>query len=1312
MNENRNFSSSSEPNTMPSAAQNVADGIAVAENPNEPQNNAPKKKKSSGKWWKIPLVVVALLLVAVFAFAAWLLSTESGLRFAVYKLPALAGVNIQSASLKGTFLNGFDGQEWQIQTSAADVNIDSLEWKWQPRELLDGRLHINRIAAGDIHILSKPTPPKESTPRSLPQSVSLPLEVLVDEIAIGKITTGEAKTVLLNGASARYSYNHQQHHFTLNNLQTPWSNNQGEVRLQTASPFALQGKITGDGVLSDVEVKGDIHLGGNLEKVLLNADLAGGNIALRADTAVSPFENSLDKIIGRVLLHGQNINPADFVPSAPRALLNFDANVEPVFANGKVSADGIALTGKIDLNNAAAAPSDAKGIPVRSVNGDFTINQQGVLNLADTTVKLLKQGEVVLNGSTDTAKKTLNLNAKVQRFALNDVVQQTFDDQINGDLQLKGSYSAPQLQWNLNSRRANSTGEAKLLSDTKNGQRTLDLVAMRLAPQNGGELLAKGRLELFQKQVLKLDVNSKNFNPNRLYPSFPAGNVNGEIKLDGRLAEQVFGGKMKFGQSTLSGVNLQGEADVLYEQKHLAKAVSHILLGRNQLKTSGSFGKAGDRLNLDINAPDLDKFGFGISGLLIAKGYIAGEPKKLEANVAGTVRALRVGQNVQIGSLDFKAIGSPDYSRPLDLQVKGENVVLAANKLNVVDLSVKGTGLQHRIAGSGNLALSGKPYQLRVAADGSLNPNNQQWKGVVSALDVSGAFNLHLQNRMNLEAGAERVVMSAARWSAMRGSLNLNSLVWDKKTGLITKGSADGLHIEELHNFFKLPVQHNLVLAGDWDIAYSQNARGYLNVRQQSGDIILPQRNQALGLQGVVLNTRLSDGRIDNQISGKTRYGDLKGNVAISQRFGNQITLAPIQGNISLNVPDLNAVRNLLPVGHAVKGSLIAQANISGTVGKPALNGTLNGDNLYYVNRDVGLILDNGSLRSRLSGQKWLIDSLQFTRGGTVKLNGEVSLDTGDPDVNVNVLFDKYRALDKPNRRLTVSGDTKLLYLPSRGVTLNGTLSVDEGRFGFQKFGMPTLDDDVVIVGEAPKEKKEAVAINMNLILDLNDKFRFVGEGLDVTLGGRLNLLAKAGEEVRGVGTIHVVKGKYKAYAQDLNITKGTISFVGPLSDPALNIRAVRNLSPVGAGVEVLGSLNNPRVNLVADEAMSEKDKLSWLILNRASSGSDGDEAALSAAAGAWLAGTINDKIGLVDDFGFTSKRSRNAQTGELNPAEQVLTVGKQLTNNLHIGYEYGINTASQSVKLVYQLTKSIQAIARVGSESSGGEVKYVVRFD
>ena len=767
----------------------------------------------------------------------------------------------------------------------------------------------------------------------------------------------------------------------------------------------------------------------------------------------------------------------------------------------------------------------------------------------------------------------------------------------------------------------------------------------------------------------------------------------------------------------LSGAVLSGNADVLYEKQHLARAAADIRLGRNRVKTDGSFGKAGDRLNLDINAPELDKFGFGLGGALTAKGFLAGEPKSISADLSGSVRNLRVKQAVNIRELDFKAAASPDYSRPLNLQINGRELVIPGSsgestRIDTVNAAVSGTGMRHSIRSSGSMAMGGKNYKLDLEADGGLDKENR-WKGTVGRLDLSGGFNLKLQNRMSLEAGAERVALGAAQWAAMGGRLNLNSFVWDKKNGLTSKGTAANLNVAELHSFFKMPVEHNLVLSADWDLAYSQNARGFLNVRQQSGDIVLPYRKQALGLNGLTLQTRFQNGRIDNQINGKTRYGNIVGNVGISQQFGHSIMQAPIGGNLKIDIPDLAALKNLMPVGQSISGTLNADTIISGRVGEPQLRGNLNGDNLYYVNRDLGVILDNGSLRSRLSGQQWQIQSLLFKRGnGNINLSGTVGWGGGVPAVDVNAVLDKYGILDKPRRRLTASGNTHFRYSYKNGIILGGSLKVDEGHFGFQKSGMPELDDDVVVLGEPKKETRDSVPFSMNIDLDLNDKVLFRGEGVDVTLGGRLKLTAQPKQDIQAVGTVAVVKGKYKAYGQDLNITKGTVSFVGPLSRPNLNIRAVRNLSPVGAGVEVLGNLENPRVTLVTNEPMSEKDKLSWLILNRASSGSDGDEAALSTAASAFLAGKLNDRIGLVDDFGLTSKRSRNAQTGELNPAEQVLTVGKQLSSELYLGYEFGLTSASQTVKLVYQLTRTIQAIVRVGSQSSGGEIKYVIRFD
>ena len=1282
-----------------------------------PDNKRPSEKTRTGKsparrLLKTVLWSSVLLSASSAGFLYWLAATESGLRFGLYTLPELGGVKISSKTLKGTLWHGFSGEDWRIETPSADLTVSGLGLQWQPQELFsDGLLHIRHLSVGDLHITAKPTPPKEEHPAKLPESISLPLAVKLDKLSVGKISSGKAGNPFLIRAEAAYDYDHKRHKLTLNSLQTPWSSTGGELEIQTASPFALQGSIRGGAELEGIAGGGEILLSGDLRRTAFKADLAGGKVSLKAEGLVGPFENSLDEQIDHILIKGHALNLAEFVPSAPQTDLDFDATIVPS------PQKGLALEGSIDLTNSLAAPADQNGIPVRSILGEFTVGDSGILKVHDVTATLLEEGALILGGETDTDKNTFALEAILKNASLSDFVSQKYDDVFEGSLLLNGTYREPQAKWDIRGNRAGSTGELAIANDTANGQRSLNIVKASLLPKDGGELDIKGRLELFNDRLLEAEATGKNFNPGKLHPDFPVGSINGDIKLNGVLAEEKFSGKMQFGNSVLSGAVLSGNADVLYEKQHLARAAADVRLGRNRVKTDGSFGKAGDRLNLDINAPELDKFGFGLGGALTAKGFLADEPKSISADLSGSVRNLRVKQAVNIRELDFKAAASPDYSRPLNLQINGRELVIPGSsgestRIDTVNAAVSGTGMRHSIRSSGSMAMGGKNYKLDLEADGGLDKENR-WKGTVGRLDLSGGFNLKLQNRMSLEAGAERVALGAAQWAAMGGRLNLNSFVWDKKNGLTSKGTAANLNVAELHNFFKMPVEHNLVLSADWDLAYSQNARGFINVRQQSGDIVLPYRKQALGLNGLTLQTRFQNGRIDNQINGKTRYGNIGGNVGISQQFGHSIMQAPVSGNLKIDIPDLTALKNLMPVGQSISGTLNAEATIGGRVGEPQLGGSLNGNNLYYVNRDLGVILDNGSLRSRLSGQQWQIQSLLFKRGnGNINLSGTVGWGGGVPVVDVNAVFDKYGILDKPRRRLTASGNTRLHYDDKNGIILGGSLKVDEGNFGFQKSGMPELDDDVVVLGEPKKETRDSVPFSMNIDLDLNDQVFFRGEGVDVTLGGRLKLTAQPKQDIQAVGTVAVVKGKYKAYGQDLNITKGTVSFVGPLSRPNLNIRAVRNLSPVGAGVEVLGNLENPRVTLVTNEPMSEKDKLSWLILNRASSGSDGDEAALSTAASAFLAGKLNDRIGLVDDFGLTSKRSRNAQTGELNPAEQVLTVGKQLSSELYLGYEFGLTSASQTVKLVYQLTRTIQAIVRVGSQSSGGEIKYVIRFD
>lgn len=1269
-----------------------------------PPPPAPKKRR----WLRRILLSLFVLMVSLLGAVMWLVGTESGLRFGL-RLSALAGVKIEVEQLQGSLWHGFRAENGHIETTGSRIDFTSLLLDWDADQLWQKKLYIRRLAVGEVHIRGKGGPPEpDGPPATLPQSISLPVAVEVASLELGGITVGEPRQVLLLPSQVSYEYDHQHHRLRIGTLRTPWHNVHGEVAISIASPFALSGQFSGQGVLDNQTVKSEAVFSGSLAAPQLAAQMKGEQAYLQTNATLKPFARQLNQKIVSLNLLGRQLNPQAFLPGLPKADVDFSVVMAPTPGRRDE------LDGTLSLNNRAAAALDADGLPLRVLIGRVQIDNRGQFNIRDLEAQLLQQGKIYLSGKINTDSQQLDIGTRLQELRTQDIMTAVpLSGSLNGDIRVHGGFDNPQADWWLDAGNAHSNGSVQLLTDKNSGQQTVLLEKMQLQAQGGGVINASGSLALYQQQALELKVDSQNFNPNKLHDYFPAGRVNGGIQLKGTLADKPdVHGVMQWQNSVLSGAPLVGKAELRYQNEHLSQADINLLLGRNRIVSKGRFGKAGDRLDLDINAPQLDLFGFGLKGLLTAKGFVGGEPKKLTANLAGQARGLQWQDLFQVQSLDFSLQGSPDIAQPLNIRINGKTIYAGGTRIEHINTLINGRGNSHTIRADAQLQLDGKPYRLNVAANGGLD-SQYQWRGRVGILDLGGAFNLKLLAPLQLEAGAERVVMNNARWAAMGGSLNLQTLLWDKKQGLTTRGNARNLAVQQLHNIMPLPVEQNLVLSGDWDLSYSNNARGYLKIYQQSGDIILPYRNQALGLDKVVLETRFQNGRIDNQLSGNTRYATVEARVAVAQQFGSDILKAPVSGHIKLNAADLDKLRHLLPVGMSASGSLIADAAVSGTVGTPMLNGTLNGDKLYYRERTNGVILENGTLRSRFQGRRWLVDGLTFQRkDGDVTLKGVVNMVGNTPDVDITAHFNRYAILDQVNRRLTLSGQAQLTYVLQRGVALVGELKVDEGHFGFPKSGMPTLDSDVEVIGREKMPPSAQPPIRLNLTLDLNDKFRFSGEGLNVLLGGKLVATAEPQKDVQVVGTVNIVRGQYKAYGQDLVIEHGSISFVGPVNDPNLKLRAIRHFSPVGAGVEVLGSLNNPRVSLVANTPMSEKDRLSWLILGRASSGSAGDEAALSSVASAWLAGRINDKLGLVDELGFTSQQTRNSQTGEMNPAEQVITVGKRLTNDLHLGYQYGIESATQTVRLTYQINRALEAIAKAGTDSVGGEIRYTIRFD
>ena len=109
------------------------------------------------------------------------------------------------------------------------------------------------------------------------------------------------------------------------------------------------------------------------------------------------------------------------------------------------------------------------------------------------------------------------------------------------------------------------------------------------------------------------------------------------------------------------------------------------------------------------------------------------------------------------------------------------------------------------------------------------------------------------------------------------------------------------------------------------------------------------------------------------------------------------------------------------------------------------------------------------------------------------------------------------------------------------------------------------------------------------------------GRGLDTGLRGELHLTSPGGRLAVN-GTVRTVDGTYAGLRPEARRSTAACSpSAGPVDNPRLDIEATRPNLDVRVGVAVSGTALMPRVRLFSEPEMSEIDKLSWLVLGRAS---------------------------------------------------------------------------------------------------------------
>jgi translocation and assembly module TamB len=390
-------------------------------------------------------------------------------------------------------------------------------------------------------------------------------------------------------------------------------------------------------------------------------------------------------------------------------------------------------------------------------------------------------------------------------------------------------------------------------------------------------------------------------------------------------------------------------------------------------------------------------------------------------------------------------------------------------------------------------------------------------------------------------------------------------------------------------------------------------------------------------------------------------------------------------------------------------GKITLTANANGTIEHPNLSGTIDGEKISFNLPSEGIQLNNGTFQARFENDQLHIEQMIWQGGsGSLSANGWVKLNQGKSTIDLAWTADQFTILSRADHLLTLSGTGKTMIADSL-LNISGDFTVNKGLIELAQEDTPTLGDDVVILGQAVVEKENSLQILLNgLHIKLGNDFTLRGRGLDAQLTGELTLTGLTEYRPYTEGSINVEKGTFMAYGQILTIERGILNFNGPMDNPGLNIRAMRNSKPVNAGVEITGSATIPIVKLVSDPNVPETDKLAWLVLGHGTEqAGKNDFAILSLAAGALfsqgqsvpLQSQIARAAGL-DEFSFAGGDAENAS----------LTLGKRLSSQLYLSYAKSISSLQDVARLTLNITPRWALRAEAGNESAV-DVLYTFSF-
>jgi translocation and assembly module TamB len=1232
------------------------------------------------------LIIIALALFLCLSVPAlavyWLCYTQSGLQWLAARVSGMQKVRMQFQGLTGQLRGPIHIDRFELDHERVHIIATNVTADVQLRRIFLQTIETDYLTIASLEVRLKPrtTPPTPQPPRFLPQwlrinahAVSVPevklilasgRELEAEQVRTAAILTNDRLKV--SGASVAL----QQ--LTLG----------GDAALYASQPLRMKGAVAWTYAPPDQpRWAGHVQADGDLDRLL-----ASGSVT-------EPLSASFD---GQLL----DLTQAWHWQATVQAQ---DFTLKPWSAQSPVSIPSANFTGRgsgeqLHLSGTLSPRFPETGALNVTLDGSFAQRALHAdllqISFESSGAALSTSGDIAFLGGWPQLNLAGSWTGLRYPFVGKTLIQSKRGEfTLEGKVPYRYTVSADVVGW---SKTATIAGKGLFDRDAITWE---DLRAGIL----GGTIQSNGSLGFGAKAPWQVSATAKGLAPQQLDERFP-GQVGFELEAVGRGFDRSAELELRLRElrGQLREQPLGGHAHLHFGDGTLKVDDTDLSFGTAHLRAQGDYG-ARPSLSWDLSIPDFAQLLPDAHGSLQSRGTLSGT--RAEPQVDGTLSALKFEYGAyQVARLEAQAkVDLADRSGS-QLQLSASSIKVGMRELNSLDVTVDGRASAHQVS----VKAEAQEASLSLRADSAYA--DETLSGTINKLDLNlGDAHLRLATPARFTGSREHAGLEQL---CLNGTVERTCAQgeWRRAGAWKVALEASGLPLKILGAGLPRQSQYSGVLsmhakasadAGEpWTgEAQAALAEGVFRYQKPNGKI----ESVTVG-SGEAHLSAVPD-RFDATVRlSATEAAGLNADISVDRRASADWKKMPLSGKAHAEMRELGFLPILFPQVDRATGQLTSDVELGGTLGTPEINGSLVIDDGALDSYVTNMQLRDLKARVELKGNGLTLTASVRAGEGMATLDGKMEWRDRAPHGRFRFKGTDLELVNVPEAQVRVSPDLRFR-IEGRELGVDGAVRIPKALLAPADLSKATLaSSDEIIVGQEEPTQSGGFQVSAGILIALGNDVRVDSFGLKARVEGNITASAAPNEVSTAIGELKIAEdtGKYSAYTRELDVEEGRLIFSGgPVSDPGVDLRASKEFPEAKVGVNVRGTLRNPRLTFWSDPPLPQTQIASMILtggtLDEAQSpGGAPSSSAMRTQAiaqgSALLASQLGQQLGL-------NLQDVRVETG--SNAEAQLVLGRYLSPRFYVSYGISFTEALNTLKLRYTINDKWTIKSEAGENRS-----------